>query len=77
MVESLVSAASHISETQRGSARSRQLLVRWKGYGAEHDQWQSRAELMRTAPELVADYDARQRDILPAQLGFGPPKTVK
>ena len=47
---------------QRGSARSRQLLVRWKGYGAEHDQWQSRAELMRTAPELVADFDARQRD---------------
>jgi hypothetical protein len=47
---------------QRGGARSRQLLVRWKGYGAEHDQWQSRSELMRSAPELVADFDARQRD---------------
>jgi len=47
---------------QRGDTRRRQMLVRWKGYGAEHDEWQLRSELMRTAPALVADYDARQRD---------------
>jgi hypothetical protein len=45
---------------QRGAASRRQLLVRWKGYGAEDDQWCSRAELRRTAPEAVADFDARQ-----------------
>jgi hypothetical protein len=45
---------------QRGAANQRELLVRWKGYGAEDDQWCRRAELRRTAPEAVADYDARQ-----------------
>jgi len=50
---------------QRGGGsrgRGRQLLVRWKGWGAEHDQWLPRSELTQTAPEAVADYDARQRD---------------
>ena len=47
---------------QRGGRGRKELLVRWKGYGAEHDQWQSRPELMRTAPESVAEFDARQRD---------------
>jgi len=49
---------------QRGGGargRGRQLLVRWKGYGAEHDQWVSRSELMQSAAEAVADSDARQR----------------
>jgi Integrase zinc binding domain/Chromo (CHRromatin Organisation MOdifier) domain len=45
---------------QRGSANKRELLVRWKGYGAEHDQWQRRKELTRTAPGAVADFDDRQ-----------------
>ena len=47
---------------QRGGRGRKELLVRWKGYGAEHDQWQPRTELMRTAPKRVADFDARQRD---------------
>jgi len=47
---------------QRGALRHRQLLVRWKGYGAEHDEWQPRRELARTAPQLVAEFDARQSD---------------
>jgi hypothetical protein len=45
---------------QRGGRARRQLLVRWKGYGAEHDQWQPRAQLTRSAPLAVADFDARQ-----------------
>jgi hypothetical protein len=47
---------------QRGGRGRKELLVRWKGYGAEHDQWQPRAELTRSAAEAVADFDARQRD---------------
>ncbi len=45
---------------QRGIGRSRELLVRWKGYGAEHDEWQRRDELIRTAPEPVAQFEAMQ-----------------
>ena len=46
---------------QRGTGTRRELLVRWKGYGAEHDQWKRRSELVRSAPEAVADYEARQQ----------------
>ena len=45
---------------QRGGRSRRELLVHWKGYGAEHDQWQPRKALARTAPVAVADFDARQ-----------------
>ena len=48
--------------SQKGSANQRQLLVRWKGYGAEHDQWQRRSELVRSAPIAVQEFDARQGD---------------
>ena len=43
---------------QRGLGTRREMLVRWKGYGAEHDQWQRRSELLRSAPLKVAEYDA-------------------
>jgi hypothetical protein len=46
---------------QRNSGARRELLVRWKGYGAEHDQWQRRSELVRSAPIAVAEYDALQQ----------------
>ena len=45
----------------RGTHARRELLVRWKGYGAESDEWLRRSQLMRTAPDAVADYDARQQ----------------
>jgi len=47
---------------ERGSARRRELLVRWKGYGPEDDQWKSRTELMGEVPHLVAEFDALQAD---------------
>ncbi|MDR3444275.1 hypothetical protein, partial [Dyella sp.] len=46
---------------QRGGARRRELLIRWKGYGAEHDEWQPRSQLIRSAPIVVAEFDARQQ----------------
>ena len=46
---------------QRGVGIRRELLVRWKGYGAEHDEWQRRGELVRTAPIAVAEFDALQQ----------------
>jgi hypothetical protein len=46
---------------QRGSHARREMLIRWKGYGAEHDQWQRRSELVRTAPIAVANFDALQQ----------------
>jgi len=58
-------AASYEVESvlaQRGGRGRTELLVRWKGYGAEHDQWQPRAELVRSASKAVAEFDARQRD---------------
>lgn len=45
---------------QKGVNNRRQLLVRWKGYGAEHDEWKLRSELVKSAPEVVAQYDALQ-----------------
>ena len=33
---------------QRGGRDRKELLVRWEGYGTEHDQWQPRSELART-----------------------------
>jgi hypothetical protein len=62
-------AASYEVESvlaQRGSAGRRELLVRWKGYGAEHDEWQRRSELMQSAPIAVAEFDARQCDSSPS-----------
>jgi hypothetical protein len=47
---------------QRGGGARRELLVRWKGYGAEHDEWKARSELTRGAPVAVAEFDALQQD---------------
>lgn len=30
---------------QRGGRGSKEILVRWAGYGAEHDEWRPRSEL--------------------------------
>ncbi len=49
---------------QRGPPRSRQLLVRWAGYEPEHDEWKPRRELLRSAPEAVAEFDALQQPAL-------------
>jgi len=46
---------------QRGNGAQRELLVRWKGYGAEHDEWQRRSELVRSAPIVVAQFEALQQ----------------
>jgi len=47
---------------QRGKGKRCELLVRWKGYGAEDDQWKLRSELMRETPAAVAAFDALQAD---------------
>ena len=41
--------------------RRRELLVRWKGYGAEHDQWQLRSRADAHGAAAVAEYDALQQ----------------
>jgi hypothetical protein len=46
---------------QRRKGSQRELLVRWKGYGAEDDEWRPRSELVRSAPDIVARYDALQQ----------------
>lgn len=43
---------------QRGAGARRELLVRWQGYGAEHDEWKLRSEVARSAPLRVAEFDA-------------------
>lgn len=56
--------ASYAVETvlaQRRKGSQRELLVRWEGYGAEHDEWRPRGELVRSAPDIVAQYDALQQ----------------
>jgi Integrase zinc binding domain/Chromo (CHRromatin Organisation MOdifier) domain len=45
---------------QRFNGARRELLVRWRGYGAEHDEWQRRSELIRSAPRAVAEFEAMQ-----------------
>lgn len=45
---------------RRGRGRGRrQWLVRWKGWGAEHDSWVNQSEVF--APELVREFRERQR----------------
>ena len=46
---------------QRGTGARREMLVHWKGYGTEHDEWRSRSDLTRSAPKAVAEYDAMQQ----------------
>lgn len=53
-------AVEAIVAQRRVGARS-QLLVRWLGYGPEHDEWQPRSVLVKSAPIAVAEFDALQR----------------
>jgi hypothetical protein len=57
---------------QRSRGGRRELLIRWVGYGPEHDQWQLRSELVRTAPLKVAEFDTLQNGPAPhvAQLAL-------
>ena len=41
---------------KRQSGRSSQYLVRWKGYGPEHDRWYS-ARQLANAKDLIQDYE--------------------
>ena len=53
---------------QRYTGARRELLVRWRGYGVEDDEWQLRSELVRSAPLAVAQYDAMQRGNTPREV---------
>ena len=45
---------------RRGRGRGRkQWLIRWKGWGAEHDSWVDQSEVF--APELVREFKERRR----------------
>ena len=46
---------------QRGTRARRELLIRWQGYGPEHDEWQLRSQLERDAPLAVAEFDSWQQ----------------
>jgi hypothetical protein len=46
---------------QRRKGSQREMLVRWVGYGAEQDEWRPRSELVKSAGELVAQFDALQQ----------------
>lgn len=41
---------------QRGYGFSTQYLIRWLGYGPEHDQWYSMKDLVN-ATDLINDYE--------------------
>ena len=46
--------------TGRGG-RGRQFLVRWRGYGPEHDLWLNEGEL-RNASQVLTDYLATVKE---------------
>jgi hypothetical protein len=46
---------------QRRKGAQREMLVRWQGYGPEHDEWRPRNELAKSSPDLVAQFDALQQ----------------
>ena len=50
-----------------------QYLVRWKGYGPEHDSWESAADVEHAA-DLVRDYHAQHPDAPGPHNPYVPPQ---
>ena len=42
------------------TTKTYQYLVRWKGFGPEHDEWISEKELQRSCKKLMSTYDRRK-----------------
>jgi hypothetical protein len=61
---------SVIRREMRGRGRNRRVhyLVRWKGYGPEHDEWIP-VEEMEHSRALVEEYEARSRDQMNVNVG--------
>ncbi|PTB56005.1 hypothetical protein M431DRAFT_481468 [Trichoderma harzianum CBS 226.95] len=45
--------------SNRGRNPQTEYLVRWKGCGAEEDEWVKRIELVWTAEEMVREFESR------------------
>ena len=46
-------------ERKRGAHRTREFLVRWRGYSSSHDSWEPEEVLKQDVPDVLADYCQR------------------
>ena len=53
----IVAALVDHQDQKTGRKRSRQFLVRWRGYPPSCDTWEPRENLIVDVPDLVEDYE--------------------
>ena len=59
----------YIKQDRKGRGGRKEYLVKWLGYGDEHDQWCTLSQL-RNSPDIIADYESSKGSILSSMVSY-------
>jgi hypothetical protein len=59
----------YIKQDRKGKGGRKEYLVKWLGYGDEHDQWCTLAQL-RNSVDLITDYESSRSSILSSLVSY-------